>query len=757
MFNPACAPAHAPFLPNANIIAPNFNQNVGLPSTVNMSQNNPLHFLTMPPPNLIASQHAFPSAINTNTSPAFFAPNMAVRPPQPFVSSIGTNVPDMKIFQNIPSNHVQSVNMYSNNAQHFGNPGFAGSNGNAMHPVQFSQTGNSFNHIHNPNGDKRSSTPNFNPWSPPPSAMNNFSNVSGTSLQNSTFQSSNRNNMWSDSSRNSSTAETSRSRNFPLKFNGAKSKVSDINPWMNPPISFPDISSNNCGNGTKLMQSPSNVNEYNFNENSAWKTNSNNTFSNHHGKQPQSNWKSGNYSSMKNNQKNSCFESSGNSFKNYHNKKFQGRKNNNSKDKEDREGNKPYACDTCDRAFAVEQELKFHLSEHIKCSAENCDFEAHPKIVFLHKKMQHETGYAEAINKLKDAEEIAKWRAERKRRFPTAENIRKRKAEQAEKEARGEVIETKDFGKMKKPRLENRFNKRHNNRADRRNKHFNSNNLHFRNERLLSTPKVTSDVTLDSDTGSDDDSHIKLQQFPGITYLKENPVVQKPEVVISSVYIDSDKISQHELNSPKIVVSDKNEEEKDVDSDDEAPVEIPVNKTSSLLDVFSAKEDVDSDDEAPVEIPINKTSPVLNAISIKEVSDDDSPAEIPSEICIETELLENKESDIHEINDDSEVVSPTKMPDAKVPLNEISNSGELISRDKSSDKHSTDNGVKSNKKSFDRNRNKFSSRHNEMEQNTVRKSTLLEKLLADDIRHERNVIMQCIRYIVTNNFFDVNE
>ncbi|GBM32596.1 hypothetical protein AVEN_195009-1, partial [Araneus ventricosus] len=76
---------------------------------------------------------------------------------------------------------------------------------------------------------------------------------------------------------------------------------------------------------------------------------------------------------------------------------------------------------------------------------------------------------------------------------------------------------------------------------------------------------------------------------------------------------------------------------------------------------------------------------------------------------------------------DSEVESPTKMLDAKVPLNEISNSDKLILKDKPSDKHSTDNGVKSNKKCFDRNRNKFSNRHYEVEQNTVRKSTLLEK------------------------------
>lgn len=36
-----------------------------------------------------------------------------------------------------------------------------------------------------------------------------------------------------------------------------------------------------------------------------------------------------------------------------------------------------------------------------------------------------------------------------------------------------------------------------------------------------------------------------------------------------------------------------------------------------------------------------------------------------------------------------------------------------------------------------------------------RRGTLLEKLLAKDIRHERNVILQCIRYTVNNNFFGV--
>lgn len=33
---------------------------------------------------------------------------------------------------------------------------------------------------------------------------------------------------------------------------------------------------------------------------------------------------------------------------------------------------------------------------------------------------------------------------------------------------------------------------------------------------------------------------------------------------------------------------------------------------------------------------------------------------------------------------------------------------------------------------------------------------LLEKLLSRSIQHERNLICQCVKYIIENNFFDIN-
>lgn len=36
------------------------------------------------------------------------------------------------------------------------------------------------------------------------------------------------------------------------------------------------------------------------------------------------------------------------------------------------------------------------------------------------------------------------------------------------------------------------------------------------------------------------------------------------------------------------------------------------------------------------------------------------------------------------------------------------------------------------------------------------RSKLLEKLLSRSIQHERNLICQCVKYIIENNFFDEN-
>lgn len=54
--------------------------------------------------------------------------------------------------------------------------------------------------------------------------------------------------------------------------------------------------------------------------------------------------------------------------------------------------------------------------------------------------MQHATGLYKRIGKLDNPEEIKKWRDERKKKYPTKENIEKKQAEIKEKIKRGEKM-----------------------------------------------------------------------------------------------------------------------------------------------------------------------------------------------------------------------------------------------------------------------------------------------------------------------------
>lgn len=70
-----------------------------------------------------------------------------------------------------------------------------------------------------------------------------------------------------------------------------------------------------------------------------------------------------------------------------------------------------------------------------------------------------------------------------------------------------------------------------------------------------------------------------------------------------------------------------------------------------------------------------------------------------------------------------------------------------INENTSANKHKSHN----NKTRKNKNKNKTKT-----ELKLSRKPTLLQQLLADEIRHERNIILQCVRYVVQSNFFEPN-
>ncbi|XP_063229768.1 uncharacterized protein LOC134534948 [Bacillus rossius redtenbacheri] len=98
-------------------------------------------------------------------------------------------------------------------------------------------------------------------------------------------------------------------------------------------------------------------------------------------------------------------------------------------------------CETCDRDLKDAERLALHLAEHTVCGRDGCTFQAHPKVVDNHVRMQHRTGLYRRICVADSPEDIAKWIQERKNRFPTKENIARREAERREQMNRGERLQ----------------------------------------------------------------------------------------------------------------------------------------------------------------------------------------------------------------------------------------------------------------------------------------------------------------------------
>ncbi|XP_021927267.1 nuclear fragile X mental retardation-interacting protein 1 [Zootermopsis nevadensis] len=433
------------------------------------------------------------------------------------------------------------------------------------------------------------------------------------------------------------------------------------------------------------------------------------------------------------------------------------------------EEGKEHYCETCDREFKNVSKLAEHVKEHRICGLDGCQFVAHPKVILKHVQFQHDTGLYKKIGSLYSPEDIAKWISERKRFYPTKEHVARREAEQEEKLKRGERLgENKNrFGRNSVS-----FNSRGTRGAsrgfggrgrglERGRGRFSSRSFpHARN--ISGRVGETSKQSRFEIVCEDDEVNRKLPAFPGTAAFSEAASL----VENSSSEEDRGQFSDSEWETPGSVTP--------------CNTHIPVmsKALSSLVGLYASDSSGAEDEQSTVPslslvsrtktqlrisckdtmnigaAVIESTGPdILNKITAERT--------INKEHCVTSGLkLDDSDSGpeeapvLHESNEvQKNNTSSVSMCNENEECREYKDATENTRKRRRHHKHNSFKKVKS--APTEERENVCNERKGSRKSSYVRrrKLTLLEKLLSREIRHERNMILQCVRYAVHNNFF----
>ncbi|XP_058826348.1 FMR1-interacting protein NUFIP1 [Topomyia yanbarensis] len=398
-------------------------------------------------------------------------------------------------------------------------------------------------------------------------------------------------------------------------------------------------------------------------------------------------------------------------------------------------------CEGCDANCKTDDEYRRHFEEHRNCDVPGCQYVGHPKAMKRHWRLAHdeEKRLEKAQMQTKQSpEEIASWCEERRKRFPTKENVKMRQKAQEERFKRGERIEEN----------KSRFPDR--NQPDREHPPFHMRRGWGRfgpgNRRSRNKNKTVPEKIQDSN----DEDGLNRVGFKGTSKMKD----YKPKPVTA-------------LSLLGVYGSDSEDEsgEDSESEEDESPVmpeqsvklveerAMPHNPESMHISDEEVVDRKDSLSEGEIESSDSehdegKETPTNNPESIHITDNEDEQKNSLSEGELESSSSEHEEEKA-ESNDQQAVVESKPNKPEQVGSKRRHRSRRrrrAASPEQLSDGPTDPKVIRIEQPILDYRKLR-----------RTRENTLLEKLLEPDIRHERNVLLQCVRFVVANNFFGIGQ
>ncbi|PNF35012.1 hypothetical protein B7P43_G12137 [Cryptotermes secundus] len=375
---------------------------------------------------------------------------------------------------------------------------------------------------------------------------------------------------------------------------------------------------------------------------------------------------------------------------------------------------------------------------------------AHPKVISKHVQMQHDTGLYKKIGNVYSPEDIAKWIADRKRLYPTKEHVAQRQAEQEEKLKRGERL-----GEIK-------------NRFGRNSVSFNSGGRRGtgggfgrRGRGRGRGHPYRSFPCANSNSGAMDKTRKRLQLE--IAHEVEDNVCRKlppfPGTAAFSDVMVAASIGEGGSDEDHGQFSDSEWEAAGSVAPSNIHVPVVSKALSSLMGLYASESEGEE----------GKVSPtcVLSHTRMEEAVPCDSSGvnnvDVEGSRTIITTFHKQHEHSSKCSGSDS---GPDEAPILResrsntfltcVESHEHRGTAENTRRRRRHHKHSSCKKVNSPATEKRDNMNNERNSINKLLHVRQRKLTLLEKLLSREIRHERNMVLQCVRYAIQNNFFTGN-